>query len=199
MKRINVGVLALQGDFKEHIKMLEKIGASAVEIRFPEQLEEIDGLIIPGGESTTINKLMDKYGFKERLKDFYGSGKPIFGTCAGLIVLASEIPEGGIGLGFIDIKVRRNAYGRQIDSFEDIVGINLDHKPDPIGFRSIFIRAPKIIYTGENVSVLSSSGDEVLLARQRNILVCAFHPELTDDTRIHEYFIEMINKYLEEK
>lgn len=199
MKRINVGVLALQGDFKEHIKMLEKIGASAVEIRFPEQLEEIDGLIIPGGESTTINKLMDKYGFKERLKDFYGSGKPIFGTCAGLIVLASEIPEGGIGLGFIDIKVRRNAYGRQIDSFEDIVGINLDHKPDPIGFKSIFIRAPKIIYTGENVSVLSSSGDEVLLARQRNILVCAFHPELTDDTRIHEYFIEMINKYLEEK
>lgn len=199
MKRINVGVLALQGDFKEHIKMLEKIGASAVEIRFPEQLEEIDGLIIPGGESTTINKLMDKYGFKERLKDFYGSGKPIFGTCAGLIVLASEIPEGGIGLGFIDIKVRRNAYGRQIDSFEDIVGINLDHKPDPIGFKSIFIRAPKIIYTGENVSVLSSSGDEVLLARQRNILVCVFHPELTDDTRIHEYFIEMINKYLEEK
>ena len=87
MKRINVGVLALQGDFKEHIKMLEKIGASAVEIRFPEQLEEIDGLIIPGGESTTINKLMDKYGFKEKLKDFYGSGKPIFGTCAGLIVL----------------------------------------------------------------------------------------------------------------
>ena len=199
MKKINVGVLALQGDFKEHIKMLKGLGVPVIEIRSTQQLDEIDGLIIPGGESTTINKLMGKYGFTERLEDFCRSGKPIFGTCAGLIILSSEISDDGFGLGFIDIKVKRNAYGRQIESFEEIVSINLDHKPDPVGFKSVFIRAPKIVYTGENVKILSSSGDDILLAREKNILVCAFHPELTDDTRIHEYFIEMINENLEEK
>lgn len=199
MKKINVGVLALQGDFEEHIKMLKRIDVPVIEIKFPKQLDEIDGLIIPGGESTTINKLMDKYGFKERLKDFFKSGKPIFGTCAGLIILASKISDKESGLGFIDMNVKRNAYGRQIDSFEEIVRINFNHKPDPVGFKSVFIRAPKIVYTGKNVKVLSSLGDEVLLAREKNILVCAFHPELTDDTRIHEYFIEMINENLEEK
>ena len=199
MKKINGGVLALQGDFKEHIKMLRKLDISVIEIKFSQQLEEIDGLIIPGGESTTINKLMDKYGFKERLKDFSRSGKPIFGICAGLIVLSSEVSGKGSGLGLINMKVKRNAYGRQIDSFEEMVSINFDHKPDPADFKSVFIRAPKIVYTGKNVKVLSSSGDEILLAREKNILVCAFHPELTDDTRIHEYFIEMINENLEEK
>ncbi len=199
MKKINVGVLALQGDFKEHIKILKGLDVPVVEIRFPEQLEKIDGLIIPGGESTTINKLMEKYGFREKLKDFRRSGKPIFGTCAGLIILASEVSGRGSGLGFIDMKVKRNAYGRQIDSFEEMVSINFDHKPDPVDFKSVFIRAPKIVYTGKNVKILSSLGDEVMLAREENILVCAFHPELTDDTRIHEYFIEMINKNLEEK
>lgn len=199
MKKINVGVLALQGDFKEHIKILKGLDVPVIEIRFPEQLEKIDGLIIPGGESTTINKLMEKYGFREKLKDFRRSGKPIFGTCAGLIILASEVSGKGPGLGFIDMKVKRNAYGRQIDSFEEMVSINFDHKPDPVDFKSVFIRAPKIVYTGKNVKVLSSLGDEVMLAREENILVCAFHPELTDDTRIHEYFIEMINKNLEEK
>jgi len=199
MKKINVGVLALQGDFKEHIKMLKDLNVPVIEIRSAHQLEEIDGLIIPGGESTTINKLMDKYGFKEGLKDFWRSGKPIFGTCAGLIILASEVPGKGSGLGFIDMKVKRNAYGRQIDSFEEMVSINFDHKPDRNSFKSVFIRAPKIVYTGKNVKVLSSLGDDVLLVREKNILVCAFHPELTDDTRVHEYFIEMINKNLEEK
>ena len=199
MKKINVGVLALQGDFKEHIKILKGLDVPVIEIRFPEQLEKIDGLIIPGGESTTINKLMEKYGFREKLKDFRRSGKPIFGTCAGLIILASEVSGRGSGLGFIDMKVKRNAYGRQIDSFEEMVSINFDHKPDPVDFKSVFIRAPKIVYTGKNVKILSSLGDEVMLAREENILVCAFHPELTDDTRIHEYFIEMINKNLEEK
>ena len=199
MRKVNVGVLALQGDFREHIKMLEKINVPVIEIRFPQQLEEIDGLIIPGGESTTINKLMDKYGFKEGLKVFMGSGKPIFGTCAGLILLASGVSGREPGLGFIDIKVKRNAYGRQVDSFEEVVSINLDHRPDPKGFKSVFIRAPKIVYTGKNVKILSSLGEDVLLAREKNILVCSFHPELTDDTRIHEYFIEMINENLEEK
>lgn len=199
MKKINVGVLALQGDFKEHIKILKGLDVPVIEIRFSKQLEKIDGLIIPGGESTTINKLMEKYGFREKLKDFRRSGKPIFGTCAGLIILASGVSGKGPGLGFIDMKVKRNAYGRQIDSFEEMVSINFDHKPDPVEFRSVFIRAPKIVYTGKNVKVLSSLGDEVMLAREENILVCAFHPELTDDTRIHKYFIEMINKNLEEK
>ncbi len=199
MKKINVGVLALQGDFKEHIKMLKDLDIPVSEIRSTRQLENIDGLIIPGGESTTINKLMDKYGFKEKLKDFRRSGKPIFGTCAGLIILASEVSGKGTGLGFIDMKVKRNAYGRQIDSFEEMVSINFDHKPEPVEFKSVFIRAPKIVYTGKNVKVLSRSGDEILLAREKNILVCAFHPELTDDTRIHEYFIEMINENLEGK
>jgi pyridoxal 5'-phosphate synthase pdxT subunit len=199
MKKINVGVLALQGDFKEHIKILKDLDVSVTEIRFSCQLENIDGLIIPGGESTTINKLMDKYGFKEKLKNFRRSGKPIFGTCAGLIILASGVSGKGAGLGFIDMKVKRNAYGRQIDSFEEMVSINFDHKPEPVKFKSVFIRAPKIVYTGKNVKVLSRSGDEILLAREKNILVCAFHPELTDDTRIHEYFIEMINENLEGK
>ena len=199
MKKINVGVLALQGDFKEHIKMLKCLDVPVTEIRFSRQLENIDGLIIPGGESTTINKLMDKYGFKEKLDEFWRSGKPIFGTCAGLIILASGVSGNGAGLGFIDVKVKRNAYGRQIDSFEDMVSINFDHKPEPVEFKSVFIRAPKIVYTGKNVKVLSRSGDEILLAREKNILVCAFHPELTDDTRIHKYFIEMINENLGEK
>ena len=199
MKKINVGVLALQGDFKEHIKMLKCLDVPVTEIRFSRQLENIDGLIIPGGESTTINKLMDKYGFKEKLDEFWRSGKPIFGTCAGLIILASGVSGNGAGLGFIDVKVKRNAYGRQIDSFEDMVSINFDHKPEPVEFKSVFIRAPKIVYTGKNVKVLSSLGDEILLAREKNILVCAFHPELTDDTRIHKYFIEMINENLGEK
>ena len=199
MKKINVGVLALQGDFKEHIKMLKCLDVPVTEIRFSRQLENIDGLIIPGGESTTINKLMDKYGFKKKLDDFWRSGKPIFGTCAGLIILSSGVSGKGAGLGFIDVKVKRNAYGRQIESFEEMVSINFDHKPEPVEFKSVFIRAPKIVYTGKNVKVLSRSGDEILLAREKNILVCAFHPELTDDTRIHKYFIEMINENLEGK
>ena len=192
MKKINVGVLSLQGDFKEHIKMMKDLDAPATEIKFPRQLEDIDGLIIPGGESTTINKLMDKYGFKEKLKEFKGSGKPIFGTCAGLIILSSGVSGKGACLGFIDVKVERNAYGRQIDSFEEMVSINFNHKPDPAGFRSVFIRAPKIVYTGKNVKVLSRSGDGILLAREKNILVCSFHPELTDDQRIHHYFFSLL-------
>ncbi len=199
MRKVNVGVLALQGDFSEHIKMLKKIDVPVSEIRFPWQLKKIDGLIIPGGESTTLKKLMDKYGFKEGLKVFSRAGKPIFGTCAGLIVLASGVSGKESGLGFIDIKVKRNAYGRQVDSFEEVVSISLDHKPDSKGFKSVFIRAAKIVYTGKNVKILSSLGDDIVLAREKNILVCAFHPELTDDTRIHEYFIEMINENLEEK
>ena len=199
MKNIVVGVLALQGDFREHIESLKKIDVSAMEIKFPGQLDLIDGLIIPGGESTTLNKLFDKYGFREKLKDFSRSGKPIFGTCAGLILLAEKIKGGDSQLGFIDIDVERNAYGRQIDSFEQSISLNLNHKTEKQEFNSIFIRAPRITRKGQGVNIMGMYGGQAVLAREKNILVSTFHPELTEDTRIHKYFIGMIRQYLKEK
>jgi 5'-phosphate synthase pdxT subunit len=199
MDSIVVGVLALQGDFREHIEMIKLLGVETREIRFPEQLDEVDGLIIPGGESTTINKLFDKYGFRKKLHEFYESGKPLFGTCAGLIVLSKEARGEEKQLGLIDIDVERNAYGRQIDSFEQRISLNLNHKAEKKDFNSVYIRAPKIIRKGEGVKVLGLHDDEIVLARQKNVLVSSFHPELTDDTRIHRYFIEMIREYVKEK
>lgn len=195
---IRVGVLSLQGAFKEHITRLEECGVSAVEVRFPEQLNSIDGLIIPGGESTTINKLLKKYNFKESLDKFYQGNKPIFGTCAGLILLAKSIEGEGEGLGYIDIKVQRNAYGRQVDSFEELLDISFNQNENGKEFRSIFIRAPKILSTGKEVVVLARLKGEMVLLRDKNVMVCAFHPELTDDLRIHRYFINMIKNYKEE-
>ena len=199
MKNIVVGVLALQGDFREHIESLKKIDVSAMEIKFPGQLDLIDGLIIPGGESTTLNKLFDKYGFREKLKDFFRSGKPIFGTCAGLILLAEKIKGGDSQLGFIDIDVERNAYGRQIDSFEQSISLNLNHKTEKQEFNSIFIRAPRITRKGQGVDIMGMYSGQAVLAREKNILVSTFHPELTEDTRIHKYFIGMIRQHLKEK
>jgi 5'-phosphate synthase pdxT subunit len=199
MKNIIVGVLALQGDFREHINILKKMNIATREIRFPAQLDRVDGFIIPGGESTTINNLLDKYDFKEKLKRFAKSGKPLFGTCAGLIILACGIADEEGQTGLIDIDIERNAYGRQIESFEQNISLNLNHKPGSNVFKSIFIRAPRIIRTGKNVKVLGSYNEEVVLAREKNILVCAFHPELTDDNRIHQYFITMIIDDLKEK
>ena len=199
MKNITVGVLALQGDFREHINILKKMNIATREIRFPAQLDRIDGFIIPGGESTTINKLLDKYDFKEKLKRFAKSGKPLFGTCAGLIILACGIADEEGQTGLIDIDIERNAYGRQIESFEQNIRLNLNHKAGSREFNSIFIRAPRIIRTGKNVKVLGRYNEEVALAREKNILVCAFHPELTDDSRIHQYFITMIIDGLKEK
>jgi 5'-phosphate synthase pdxT subunit len=191
---ITVGVLALQGAFREHIKALNKCGVKTVEVRFPEQLKAVDGLIIPGGESTTINKLLEKYKFKPELKRFFNSKKPIFGTCAGLVLLAKKVINEDLGYGFIDIEVDRNAYGRQVDSFESQVDLlgnkNLNHKK----YNAIFIRAPKIKKAGKAVEVLSKLNDEIILAKQKNMLVCAFHPELTEDLRIHRYFIDMIKR-----
>ncbi len=193
MERIKVGILALQGAFSEHESAVQRCGASSIQVRTPGQLEEIDGLIIPGGESTAIEKLMKKYGFYKPLDDFYKKKKPIFGTCAGLIILAENIDGEDSGTGYININVERNAYGRQIDSFEEFLDLDLDNgSGGSVKFKSIFIRAPKISGSGEDVKILARLKEETVLAQQKNILVCAFHPELTEDLRIHKYFIEMI-------
>ncbi|MFA5014418.1 MAG: pyridoxal 5'-phosphate synthase glutaminase subunit PdxT [Actinomycetota bacterium] len=189
------GVLSLQGAFKEHINRLRECGVSAVEVRFPEQLKKIDGLIIPGGESTTINKLLGKYKFKDNLDKFNRKHKPIFGTCAGLILLAKNIEGEDKGLGYIDIEVRRNAYGRQADSFEVLLDLSLDRSENGGKFKSVFIRAPKIISAGKEVAILARYNEDMVLARENNVMVCTFHPELTDDLRIHKYFINMIKNY----
>ena len=189
---IKVGVLSLQGAFKEHVSRLEECGVSVVEVRLPEQFKDIDGLIIPGGESTTINKLLKKYKFKESLDKFYRDRKPIFGTCAGLILLAKNITGEGKGLGYIDIEVQRNAYGRQIESFEELLDIRLDNNQNDGKFKSIFIRAPKILNVGKKVRILGKFKEDIVLVRDNNVMASTFHPELTRDLRIHQYFINII-------
>jgi len=186
---IRIGVLALQGAFREHCRCIEKLGIQAVQIRLPEELKEVDGLIIPGGESTTMYKLMDKYCFKDALIEFNKLGKPIYGTCAGLIVLAKYVVKWCSYLGFIDIKVARNYYGRQVDSFEQSVELKFDKSKK---FNAIFIRAPRILDKGPGVEILAAIEDNIILARENNILVSSFHPELQEDLRIHEYFLNMI-------
>lgn len=199
---LKIGALSLQGAFREHIIKIKECGEDAVEVRNPEQLKYIDGLIIPGGESTTIKKLLNKYKFKNELDKFYKQGKPIFGTCAGLILLAENIEGEGRGLGYIDISVKRNAYGRQVDSFEEFIEMDLDQsdngsdgKTDKIKFKSIFIRAPKIINTGKDVKIMASLNGEAVLVRNHNIIACTFHPELTGDPGVHLYFKNMIKNY----
>ncbi|WP_068784388.1 pyridoxal 5'-phosphate synthase glutaminase subunit PdxT [Paenibacillus phocaensis] len=188
---MRVGVLALQGAVAEHIRSLEKTGVEGVTVKHVEQLAELDGLIIPGGESTTIGKLMRKYGFMDAIRAFAGQGKPVFGTCAGLIVMAKEI-EGGeeAHLGLMNIKVSRNAFGRQRESFET----DLDVKGLDAPLRAVFIRAPLITAVGEGVEVLSTYKDEIVTARQGHLLVSSFHPELTEDFSLHTYFVEMIKQ-----
>ncbi|MBN2515485.1 MAG: pyridoxal 5'-phosphate synthase glutaminase subunit PdxT [Deltaproteobacteria bacterium] len=186
-----IGVLALQGAFREHIHMIKKCDAGAVEIRLPAQLDNIDGLIIPGGESTTISKLMMEYDFLDRLKSFAVSGRPIFGTCAGAILLADKV--GGKKqdlLNLIDIDVKRNAYGPQVYSREAEITVEF---PEPEIFRAVFIRAPIIDSIGSHVIPLALYNNTYVMVRQDNILVSTFHPELTEDSRIHQYFLRMIN------
>ncbi len=192
---INVGVLSLQGDFREHIAKIKECGANAIEIRLPGQLKDIDGLIIPGGESTTIKKLLVKYEFKEALDEFYKEGKPIFGTCAGLVLISGNIEGEGKGLGYINIDVRRNAYGRQVDSFEEMVSLDFGEADEDRKFRAVFIRAPKIIRTGSDVRVIASLNGEPVLVKCGNIMAGAFHPELTGDLRVHEFFVNMIKSF----
>lgn len=186
-----IGVLALQGAVREHVRSIEASGAEAVPIKKIEQLDQIDGLIIPGGESTTMRRLIDKYQFMDALKGFAESGKPVFGTCAGLILLAGEVVGQAEGhLELIDMKVERNAFGRQRESFEAelmISGVAED-------FVGVFIRAPLIIDVGENVEILSKHDGKIVAVKQDQFIACAFHPELTDDHRLTAYFIDMVNE-----
>jgi len=192
--RLRIGVLALQGDFALHARALEKCGVEAVEVRKPEQLDQVDGLIMPGGESTTLLKLMDAWGFVPALEKFHGAGKPIFGTCAGLILLAREVESPKqFSLGLIDVAVERNAYGRQRESFEAAGTAHLDNKPVPL--EMVFIRAPRIRRMGPDVQVLAEHGGEPVMARQDRVLVATFHPELTDTTTVHQYFCDLVRRY----
>jgi 5'-phosphate synthase pdxT subunit len=189
---MKIGVLALQGAFIEHSKMLQSLGAEVVEVRLPEHLAGLDGLIIPGGESTTIGKLAVQYGLIEPLREF-AQTKPTWGTCAGMIFLAKDT---GIDrqpiLGLMDISVNRNAFGRQIDSFEaDLQIKGLSDQPFP----AVFIRAPVVTATGAGVEVLSQLDDHrIVAAQQDHLLATAFHPELTNDPRLHEYFLKLIER-----
>jgi len=193
---MKIGVLALQGAVEEHIRMLEQAGATAVPVKKVEDLEDLDGLVIPGGESTTISKLMHKYGFMEAVRAFGQARKPIFGTCAGAILLANRINgQDDCHLGLMDIKVERNAFGRQKDSFE----VNLPIAGVAPDFPAVFIRAPYIMQVGENGEVLSKYEEKIVAAREGHYLAAAFHPELTEDFRFHKYFLDMVKEYRGEK
>ncbi|MFB3813436.1 MAG: pyridoxal 5'-phosphate synthase glutaminase subunit PdxT [Terriglobales bacterium] len=188
---MKIGVLALQGDFDAHRRRLEELGAEVVLVRNPEQLDEIDGLVIPGGESTTFLKLLGEHGFK-KLADFVHQ-KPTFGTCAGAILLANEVtnpPQRGLGA--LDITVRRNAYGRQINSSirEGKCAIG-----DGRSLEMVFIRAPKFDRVGPGVEVLASEGNDPVLVRQGNVMAATFHPELSQDVRVHRAFLELVHQY----
>jgi pyridoxal 5'-phosphate synthase pdxT subunit len=176
-----IGVLALQGAFREHIAMLRGLGVDAGEVRLPEQLDGLDGLVIPGGESTTMLRLMGLYGLDVAIRGFPG---PIFGTCAGMIVLDRE------RLGLIDLVVERNAFGRQVASFEAPVRI----EGDPAPFLGVFIRAPWVADAGPGVAILAEIDGHPVLAREGRVLVASFHPELTGDTRVHERFLELVRE-----
>lgn len=189
---MKIGVLALQGAVTEHIRSVEQAGAEGVTIKHIEQLDELDGLILPGGESTTIGKLMRKYGFMEAIREFAAAGKPVFGTCAGLIVMAKHIAgQEEAHLELMDMTVSRNAFGRQRESFET----DLPVKGIEETVRAVFIRAPLIESVGEQVEVLSTYKDEIVTARQGHLLACSYHPELTDDYRLHAYFVDMARSY----
>lgn len=179
---MRIGVLALQGNFREHAAMLRRLGADVVEVRKPGELEGLDGLVIPGGESTAIGRLVRIYGLEEALRRFE---RPVFGTCAGMILLGRD----GL-LGRVDVGVRRNAYGRQVASFE----ADLDLGGEEELLRGVFIRAPQVEDVGPEVEVLAELDGEPVLLRDGRYLVASFHPELTDDTRVHERFLEMVRE-----
>jgi pyridoxal 5'-phosphate synthase pdxT subunit len=199
-RNLKIGVLALQGAFSEHIEVLRKLKVNAGEIRLPEELKALDGLIIPGGESTTILKLMHGYGLFLPLKEMIGSGFPVLGTCAGMICLAKKVFNSQESilepLEAMDVDIKRNAFGRQVDSFEtDLAMPALGEK----AYHAVFIRAPFIGRAGKQVRVLAKLADGTIVAGQQgNILVSSFHPELTDDTRFHEYFLKLARSRIKE-
>jgi len=190
---MKIGVLALQGAVIEHIKSLQQAGAAqVVTVKRKEDLDSIDGLVLPGGESTTIGKLMNKYELTEPVRQMALSGTPMFGTCAGLILLANRIHgQDWAHLGVMDILVDRNSFGRQRESFETDLEINgIEEEP----YRAVFIRAPHIMEAGSSVEVLSTFQDRIVAARQGHLLGASFHPELTDDVRLHRYFLDMVRE-----
>ncbi len=190
---MNVGVLAIQGDFAEHIAVLKRLGVQGREIRLPDQFADIDGLIIPGGESTTLSRLMNIYDLREPITRMANEGKAIWGTCAGMIMMAKEITEEDpVPLGLMDIGVLRNAFGRQVDSFEQDLIIN---QLDQVPFHGVFIRAPAIIRVGQEVDIMASLPDgQPVAVCQDKLMATAFHPELTGDNRLHRYFLDLIPK-----
>ena len=188
---MKIGVLALQGDFREHVRVLRELGADADEVRLPDDVAGLDGLVIPGGESTTIGKLARAYGLIEPVRALAQAGKPVWGTCAGLIVLAKDIGPEPPHVGVMDLKVQRNAFGRQVDSFEADLDVPALGNGQP--FHAVFIRAPLISEVGPEVEVLSRLDDgTIVAARQHNLLATSFHPELTDDARFHRFFLERL-------
>jgi pyridoxal 5'-phosphate synthase pdxT subunit len=178
---MRIGVLAVQGNFREHAAVLRRLGADVVEVRKPEQLEGLDGLVVPGGESTAIGRLIRLYGLEEAIRRFT---RPIFGTCAGMILLGRD------HLGLADISVRRNAYGRQVASFEADLVFEEEEQP----LRGVFIRAPEVEDVGADVEVVAALEGTPVLLRDGRVLVASFHPELTDDTRVHERFLELVRE-----
>jgi pyridoxal 5'-phosphate synthase pdxT subunit len=178
---LRIGVLAVQGNFREHVAMLRRLGAEPVEVRKPEELEGLDGLVIPGGESTAIMRLARLYGLEEAIRSF---GRPLLGTCAGMILLDRR------HLGVLDLEVSRNAYGRQVASFEADLALAGEDEP----LRGVFIRAPRVSEVGPDVEVLAELAGEPVLLRQGDVIVASFHPELTDDTRIHERFLDLVRE-----
>jgi 5'-phosphate synthase pdxT subunit len=178
---MRIGVLAIQGDFREHAAVLRRLGAEPVEVRKAEELDGLDGLVIPGGESTAIMRLARIYGLEEALRRF---DRPVFGTCAGMILLDRD------HLGLIDVSVRRNAYGRQVASFE--ADLEVAGQEEPV--RGVFIRAPRVADSGPGVEVLAELDGEPVLLRDGRFLVASFHPELTDDPRVHELFLDIVRE-----
>jgi len=185
-----IGVLALQGAFAAHCECLSSVGVEPIEVRTPSQLETVEALLMPGGESSTMSQLLESSGLFDAITQRLADGMPTFGTCAGMILLASEILDGRSdqrNFAAIDISVRRNAFGRQVDSFESAISTSVGE------FHGVFIRAPRIERIGAEVEVIGSLGDEPVLVRQGNVLAASFHPELTSDARLHEYFVSTMS------
>ena len=190
-----IGVLALQGDVREHVRALEESGATARPVRRLQEIESVDGLVIPGGESTTLWKLATAFDLLDPVRKLIAGGTPAFGSCAGLIMLADRLRDGIDGqqtFGGIDMTARRNAFGRQVDSFEREVALDLDGAGAGTPFHAVFIRAPWVEQTGEQVTVLGTDNGRIVAVRQGPLLATAFHPELTPDRRIHELFVKMV-------
>jgi 5'-phosphate synthase pdxT subunit len=193
-----VGVLALQGAFREHLRALDDVGLEGVEVRRAAELDGLDGLVIPGGESTTMSKLMESYGLEQPIRDLHDRGAPVFGTCAGMILVSRDAVDGLPGqryLGLIDLDVRRNAFGRQVASFEAPVTLHGESEP----LTGVFIRAPWIERAGEGVEVMAEHEGHPVAACQAGVLVTAFHPELTGDRRLHRRFAEMVARARQEQ